>query len=62
MVGSTKSLLIKPPHIVISSNYMLNYKFLRKNKWLIYEFKKNKTLGKVSQLFEKRELQDKIEK
>jgi hypothetical protein len=47
MYGSGKSLLIDPPHIIICSNYVLDYKSLSADRWQVYEIKNNKQLGSV---------------
>jgi len=35
--GSVKTLLMEPPHIIISSSYELEYSALSKDKWEVYQ-------------------------
>lgn len=42
MYGSGKTLLMEPPHIVVSSNYPFNYELLSEDRWEIYEIKDKK--------------------
>ena len=51
--GRGETLLMKPPHIVISSNYKFNYQLLSADRWEIYEIK-NKKLKEVNVKFEVR--------
>jgi hypothetical protein len=45
MYGKGASLLMKPPHIVITSNYLLDYELLSMYRWRVYEIKRDGTLG-----------------
>jgi hypothetical protein len=42
MYGSGKTLLMEPPHILVSSNYAFNYELLSEDRWEIYEIKDKK--------------------
>lgn len=44
MYGQAKELIMAPPHIIVSSNYMFNTELLSKDRWHVYELK-NKKLG-----------------
>jgi hypothetical protein len=44
--GKGKTLLMEPPHILITSNYLLDYELLSMDRWKIYELKTNGELGK----------------
>ncbi len=44
MYGSGKTLIMEPPHIVVSSNYVLNYDLLSSDRWKIYELNKKHQL------------------
>lgn len=37
MYGSGKTLMMEPPHIIVSSNYILNYELLSSDRWQVYE-------------------------
>lgn len=37
MYGSGKTLIMEPPHIIVSSNYVLNYNLLSEDRWEVYE-------------------------
>lgn len=39
--GKGKSLLMNPPHIIISSNYVLNQNLLSEDRWISYKIDKN---------------------
>lgn len=53
MYGKGKELIMEPPHIIISSNYVLNPGSLSKDRWCIYKIEKDKTLGKKNELLRK---------
>lgn len=42
MYGSGKTLLMEPPHIIVSSNYAFNYELLSEDRWEIFEIKDKK--------------------
>jgi hypothetical protein len=44
MYGSGKNLLIPPPHIIVSSNYMMKYEFLSGDRWEVYKINSMKEL------------------
>lgn len=46
MYGRGETLLMNPPHILITSNYLLDYELLSMDRWKIYELKNNGELGK----------------
>jgi hypothetical protein len=50
MYGAGKCLMISPPHLIICSNYLLDYKLLSADRWQVYEIKNNKHLGPVNKL------------
>lgn len=62
MFGNGKLLLMEPPHIIISSNYLLNYQLLSKDRWQIFQLKQNKTLGKPNALLKKEKKREIIKK
>lgn len=37
MYGSGKTLLMPPPHIIVSSNYQFNYDLLSNDRWMVYK-------------------------
>lgn len=47
MYGSGKTLIMEPPHIIVSSNYVLNYELLSKDRWEVYEITSKNTLNKL---------------
>lgn len=47
MYGSGKTLLMEPPHIIVSSNYKLNYENLSKDRWEVYEITTSKELKEI---------------
>jgi hypothetical protein len=54
MYGSSKKLLMNPPAILISSNYVFKETGLSEDRWCVYEIKsKNKSLGKKNKLLVK---------
>ena len=46
MFGKGETLLMEPPHILITSKYLLDYELLSMDRWKIYELKTNGELGK----------------
>jgi len=46
MYGSGKTLIMEPPHIVVSSNYNLDYNLLSEDRWDVFEIQ-NKKLSKI---------------
>jgi len=44
MYGSGKSLLIPPPHIIVSSNYFMKYELLSADRWETYRINRRKEL------------------
>jgi hypothetical protein len=51
MYGSSKKLLMNPPAILISSNYVFGETGLSEDRWCVYEVEsKNKSLGKKNKL------------
>lgn len=47
MYGSGKTLLIPPPHIIVSSNYILKYELLSADRWRVFEIDSNLKLKKL---------------
>jgi hypothetical protein len=47
MYGSGRTLLMEPPHIIVSSNYNLDYNLLSEDRWEVYEIS-NKKLVKIN--------------
>ena len=47
MYGSGRTLLMEPPHIIVSSNYNLDYNLLSEDRWEVYEIS-DKKLKKVN--------------
>lgn len=60
--GKGSTLIMKPPHIIVSTNYILNYEALSADRWEIYEIKRNKKLGKVNELIKKEKRNNTIKK
>lgn len=62
MYGSTTDLIFEPPHVIISSNYYLDYGTCSKDRWKIYRIKKNKELGRENEILDeikvKKQLKD----
>ena len=44
MYGSGKTLLMEPPHIIVSSNYILKYELLSSDRWNVVEINKSNKL------------------
>lgn len=53
MYGMAKELMIEPPHIILSSNYLFDIESLSKDRWEIFEIKNNK-LEKKNELIRKK--------
>lgn len=51
MYGKGLELMMKLPHIIISSNYLLDYELLSMDRWKVYEIKKDDTLGEENEIF-----------
>ena len=47
MYGNVKTLMMEPPHIIVSSNYELDYNYLSEGRWLIYKITKSKELKQI---------------
>jgi hypothetical protein len=54
MYGHSNELIMEPPHIIISANYLLDPGSLSKDRWKIYEVTKDKGLGKENRLLEQK--------
>jgi hypothetical protein len=48
MYGRDATLLIEPPHIVIISNYLFEDSGLSKDRWVVKQIKKDKTLSDIT--------------
>ena len=44
MFGSGRILMMEPPFVILSSNYLFNYDSLSEDRWEVYEITKKKTL------------------
>lgn len=53
MYGKHETLLMEPPHVLITSNYALNYTLLSLDRWKVYEIKENGDLGKENEILQK---------
>jgi hypothetical protein len=63
MYGKTKLLVIEPPHLIISSNYLMSYELLSDDRWAVYSInKKTKKLGKKNDLLFKAKRRAKVKK
>lgn len=62
MFGSGKTLLMEPPHIIVSSNYVLNYELLSEDRWDVYEINAAKKLKKLPAKSPKKSLSKKSSK
>lgn len=51
MYGKGRTLLMEPPHIIITSNYLLDYELISKDRWKVYELKQDGSLGKENEIF-----------
>jgi len=61
MYGNANNLLIEPPHIIVSSNFLFNIDQLSKDRWLIEEIK-NKKLVDITEKVKRRQARDKMVK
>jgi hypothetical protein len=52
MYGKGTSLLMEPPHIMMTSNYLLEYELLSLDRWRVYEIKEDGTLGRENEIFQ----------
>lgn len=53
MYGRGNSLIIEPPHIIVSTNYLLSYENLSRDRWEVFEIdSKNQKLGPKNRLLE----------
>lgn len=43
--------MMKLQHIIISSNYLLDYELLRMDRWKVYEITQDGTLGRENEIF-----------
>lgn len=48
MCSSTNNSVINPPHIIVSSNYVMDLGILSDDRWEIYELSKKKDLTKLT--------------
>lgn len=53
MYGKAASLLMEPPHILITSNYLLDYELLSMDRWRVYEINADGTLGIENEIFQR---------
>lgn len=60
MYGKAASLLMEPPHIMITSNYLLDYGLLSMDRWRVYILQDDNSLGPVNQIFKDKEYREKI--
>ena len=51
--GKCQTLLMEPPHVLITSNYVLEYTLLSLDRWKVYEIKENGTLGTENEILQK---------
>jgi hypothetical protein len=51
MYGKAAKLLMEPPHILITSNYLLDYELLSMDRWKVYELQKDGSLGPKNEIF-----------
>jgi hypothetical protein len=47
MYGSGKTLIMEPPHIIVSSNYILDYNLLSEDRWQVYEILSSNKLKSI---------------
>lgn len=64
LYGKNHVLIQEPPHIIVSSNYYLNYDLLSEDRWEVYRLTKRNKLKKKNIKNKKRskELQEKTKK
>lgn len=53
MYGKSETLLMAPPHVLITSNYALDYTLLSLDRWKVYQIKEDGTLGKENEILQK---------
>lgn len=49
MYGQGRDLLMNPPHVIISSNYMFNLELMSMDRWKIYEINKKYELSDITE-------------
>lgn len=49
MYGDGGTLIMEPPHVIVSSNFILDRSALSKDRWIHYKITKNKHLQKLSE-------------
>lgn len=62
MYGAGKSMIMAPPHIIVSANYTFNYELLSEDRWMVFEIKSNKKLGKENELLAKQKKEQRRKK
>ena len=62
MYGSTSDLIFDPPHVIISSNYCLEYENCSEDRWKIYRIKKDRSLGRENQILNELKAKENIKK
>lgn len=50
MYGVGNTLLMDPPHVIVASNYIPNYKLLSSDRWEMHEITEEKELGEKNEL------------
>lgn len=60
MYGKAGKLLMEPPHIMITSNYLLDYELLSLDRWRVYELQNNGSLGPENEIFKNPEKRKEI--
>lgn len=60
MYGKGETLLMEPPHVMITSNYLLDYELLSMDRWKVYEILPDGTLGKENEIFHHKEKRQEI--
>ena len=48
MYGSGRTLMMEPPHIIVSSNYVLKYELLSEDRWEVYQITKSNKLKRLA--------------
>lgn len=61
MYGQPKELIMPPPHIIVSSNYMFTTELLSKDRWNVYELKDKKLGPKNALILQSENLKEKQE-
>lgn len=62
MYGRNAHLIMQPPIIIISSNFVLEGTSLSKDRWQVYEILKDKKLGKKNRLLSVNNIKKKVKK